>query len=119
MTGAWGEARRRERPRPGCAPLTSPHAFCPRFLPRKVVTIAKSRSFRDRHGKVLLEGLRLIRDALRPGAAPRALFFSTAEHLRELPPAPLKGARLVRVRFEDIKCWSDVVAPQGMIGEMR
>ncbi|XP_032304246.1 rRNA methyltransferase 3, mitochondrial isoform X3 [Coturnix japonica] len=80
----------------------------------KVVTIAKSRSFRDRHGKVLLEGHRLIRDALEAGAVPRALFFSTALHLRELPPAPLKGARLVRVRFEDIKCWSDVVAPQGM-----
>uniref|UniRef100_A0A8C2U2K5 Mitochondrial rRNA methyltransferase 3 n=1 Tax=Coturnix japonica TaxID=93934 RepID=A0A8C2U2K5_COTJA len=75
----------------------------------KVVTIAKSRSFRDRHGKVLLEGHRLIRDALEAGAVPRALFFSTALHLRELPPAPLKGARLVRVRFEDIKCWSDVV----------
>lgn len=101
------------------AALPSPHAFYPRFLPRKVVTIAKSRSFRDRHGKVLLEGQRLIRDALEAGAVPRALFFSTALHLRELPPAPLKGARLVRVRFEDIKCWSDVVAPQGMIGEMR
>ncbi|XP_065588086.1 rRNA methyltransferase 3, mitochondrial [Cyrtonyx montezumae] len=82
----------------------------------KVVTIAKSRNFRDRHGKVLLEGQRLIRDALEAGAVPRALFFSTALHLRELPPAPLKGARLVRVRFEDIKCWSDLVAPQGMIG---
>ncbi|OXB54497.1 hypothetical protein ASZ78_002880 [Callipepla squamata] len=82
----------------------------------KVVTVAKSRSFRDRHGKVLLEGHRLIRDALEAGAVPRALFFSAALQLRELPPAPLKGARLVRVRFEDIKCWSDLVAPQGMIG---
>ncbi|XP_015282901.1 PREDICTED: rRNA methyltransferase 3, mitochondrial [Gekko japonicus] len=82
----------------------------------KVVTIAKSRAFRERHGKILLEGRRLITDALAAGAVPRMLFFSTVDHLRELPAARLKGASLVKVRFEDIKTWSDVIAPQGVIG---
>uniref|UniRef100_A0A8B9ZK86 RNA 2-O ribose methyltransferase substrate binding domain-containing protein n=1 Tax=Anas platyrhynchos TaxID=8839 RepID=A0A8B9ZK86_ANAPL len=72
-------------------------------------------SFRDRHGKVLLEGLRLVRDALEAGAVPCSLFFSAAGLLRELPQARLKGASLVKVKFEEIKSWSDLVTPQGVI----
>ncbi|NXK45806.1 MRM3 methyltransferase, partial [Chauna torquata] len=82
----------------------------------KVVTVAKSRKFRDRHGKVLLEGHRLIKDALEAGAVPQTLFFSTVGHLKELPEAQLKRASLVKVKFEDIKSWSDLVTPQGLIG---
>ncbi|NXA35335.1 MRM3 methyltransferase, partial [Eudromia elegans] len=68
------------------------------------------------HGAVLLEGPRLIRDALEAGAAPRTLFFSALEQLEALPQARLKGANLVKVKFEDIKSWSDLVAPQGLLG---
>ncbi|KFP11929.1 RNA methyltransferase-like 1, partial [Egretta garzetta] len=82
----------------------------------KVVTIAKSKKFRDHHGKVLLEGQRLIKDALEAGAALQTLFFSTVGHLKELPEAELKRASLVKVKFEDIKNWSDLVTPQGLIG---
>uniref|UniRef100_A0A8C4V5Z6 RNA 2-O ribose methyltransferase substrate binding domain-containing protein n=1 Tax=Falco tinnunculus TaxID=100819 RepID=A0A8C4V5Z6_FALTI len=82
----------------------------------KVVTIAKSKKFRDRHGKVLLEGHRLIRDALEAGAVLQSLFFSTVGQLNELPQAKLKGANLIKVKFEDIKSWSDLVTPQGLIG---
>ncbi|XP_065550697.1 rRNA methyltransferase 3, mitochondrial [Lathamus discolor] len=82
----------------------------------KVVTITKSKKFRDHHGKVLLEGHRLIKDALEAGAVPRTLFFSTMRHLKELPEAKLKQASLVKVKFEDIKSWSDLVTPQGLIG---
>ncbi|XP_066492035.1 rRNA methyltransferase 3, mitochondrial [Tiliqua scincoides] len=82
----------------------------------KVVTIAKSRVFREKHGKILLEGKRLITDALEAGAVPQTLFFSTQDQLKELPVAKLKGANLVKVKFEEIKTWSDVIAPQGVIG---
>ncbi|KAM6242166.1 rRNA methyltransferase 3, mitochondrial [Porphyrio hochstetteri] len=82
----------------------------------KVVTIAKSKKFRDNHGKVLLEGHRLIGDALEAGAVLQTLFFSTVGHLKELPEAKLKGASLVKVKFEDIKIWSDLITPQGLIG---
>lgn len=57
-------------------------------------------------------------DALEAGAVPQTLFFSTQEHLKELPVAKLKGANLVKVKFEEIKTWSDVVAPQGVIGKL-
>ncbi|NXS98427.1 MRM3 methyltransferase, partial [Jacana jacana] len=82
----------------------------------KVVVIARSKKFRDHHGKVLLEGHRLIKDALEAGAVLQTLFFSTVGHLKELPEAELKRANLVKVKFEDIKSWSDLVTPQGLIG---
>ncbi|NWX31525.1 MRM3 methyltransferase, partial [Notiomystis cincta] len=82
----------------------------------KVVTIAKSKKFRDNHGKILLEGHRLIKDALEAGAVPQILFFSTVGHLKLLPEAEIKRASLVKVKFEDIKTWSDLVTPQGLLG---
>ncbi|NXS31392.1 MRM3 methyltransferase, partial [Pomatostomus ruficeps] len=82
----------------------------------KVVTIAKSKKFRDNHGKVLLEGHRLIKDALEAGAVPQTLFFSTVGHLKLLPEAEIKRASLVKVKFEDIKTWSDLMTPQGLLG---
>lgn len=83
-----------------------------------MVTIAKSKKFRDHHGKVLLEGHRLIKDALEAGAVLQTLFFSSVGHLKELPEAELKRANLVKVKFEDIKSWSDLVTPQGLIGKL-
>ncbi|NWU97821.1 MRM3 methyltransferase, partial [Upupa epops] len=82
----------------------------------KVVTIAKSKKFRDQHRKVLLEGQRLIKDALEAGAVLQTLFFSTVGHLKLLPEEQLKRTNLVKVKFEDIKSWSDLVTPQGLIG---
>ncbi|XP_054649970.1 rRNA methyltransferase 3A, mitochondrial [Dunckerocampus dactyliophorus] len=81
----------------------------------RLVSVARSRTFREQQGKVLLEGRRLICDALNAGAIPQTVFFSTADRLRELPVDQLRRATLVKVKFEDIKLWSDLVAPQGVI----
>ncbi|KAM9359055.1 rRNA methyltransferase 3A, mitochondrial [Symphorus nematophorus] len=81
----------------------------------RLASVARSRTFREHQGKILLEGRRLICDALDAGANPQMLFFSTVDRLRELPVEKLKRATLVKVKFEDIKIWSDLVAPQGVI----
>uniref|UniRef100_UPI0037E73024 rRNA methyltransferase 3A, mitochondrial n=1 Tax=Semicossyphus pulcher TaxID=241346 RepID=UPI0037E73024 len=81
----------------------------------RVVGVARSRTIREHQGKILLEGKRLICDALNAGANPQMVFFSTVDRLRELPVDKLKRATLVKVKFEDIKIWSDLVAPQGVI----
>lgn len=81
----------------------------------KVVSVARSRTFREHQGKILLEGKRLICDALKAGVSPQMVFFSTANQLLELPVDKLKRATLVKVKFEDIKTWSDLVTPQGVI----
>ncbi|XP_067824052.1 rRNA methyltransferase 3A, mitochondrial isoform X2 [Heptranchias perlo] len=82
----------------------------------KVVTIVKSKKFRDQHRKILLEGRRLITDALGAGALLQTLFFSTVESLKELPLEKLKHVKLIKVKFEEIKMWSDLVTPQGAMG---
>ncbi|XP_060743899.1 rRNA methyltransferase 3A, mitochondrial [Tachysurus vachellii] len=81
----------------------------------KMVSVARSRAFREQECKVLLEGKRLICDAMAAGASPQMLFFSRMERLRELPLDKLGQASLVKVKFEDLKVWSDLVAPQGVI----
>ncbi|KAK2881232.1 hypothetical protein Q8A67_018500 [Cirrhinus molitorella] len=81
----------------------------------KVASVARSRAFRDKEGKVLLEGRRLICDALSAGASPQMLFFSAVERLQELPLDKLQQAKLIKVRYEDMKTWSDLVTPQGVI----
>lgn len=81
------------------------------------MSVARSRTFREHQGKIVLEGRRLICDALDAGANPQMVFFSTADRLRELPLDKLKRATLVKVKFEDIKIWSDLLAPQGVIGK--
>lgn len=81
------------------------------------MSVARSRTFREHQGKILLEGRRLICDALAAGANPQMVFFSTVDRLLELPVDKLKRATLVKVRFEDIEIWSELVAPQGVIGE--
>ncbi|XP_012410966.1 rRNA methyltransferase 3, mitochondrial [Trichechus manatus latirostris] len=81
-----------------------------------VMTIVKSRPFREKKGKILLEGRRLIADALKAGAVPKTFFFSRLEYIKELPMDKLKGVSLVKVKFEDIKDWSDLVTPQGIMG---
>ncbi|KAI7800458.1 rRNA methyltransferase 3A, mitochondrial [Triplophysa rosa] len=78
-------------------------------------SIGCSRAFRDKEGKVLLEGRRLICDALAAGASPQTLFFSAVERLQELPLDKLQQAKLIKVKYEDMKTWSDLVTPQGVI----
>ncbi|XP_051535987.1 rRNA methyltransferase 3A, mitochondrial-like [Myxocyprinus asiaticus] len=81
----------------------------------KVASVARSRVLRDQEGKVLLEGRRLISDALAAGASPQMLFFSAVERLQELPLDKLQQAKLIKVKSEGMKTWSDLVTPQGII----
>lgn len=78
-------------------------------------SIGRSRAFRDKEGKVLLEGRRLICDALAAGASSQMLFFSAVERLQQLPLDKLQQTKLIKVKYEDMKTWSDLVTPQGVI----
>uniref|UniRef100_A0A4W5MDL0 RNA 2-O ribose methyltransferase substrate binding domain-containing protein n=1 Tax=Hucho hucho TaxID=62062 RepID=A0A4W5MDL0_9TELE len=80
---------------------------------KRVVSVACSRMFREHQAKILLEGRRLICNSLAAGANPHMVFFSSVDTLCELSLDKLKRAILVKVKFEDIKIWSDLVVPQG------
>ncbi|XP_040192717.1 rRNA methyltransferase 3, mitochondrial isoform X2 [Rana temporaria] len=53
------------------------------------------------------------------GAILHTLFFSRVDQLKMLPSDKLQKANLVKVKFQDIDLWSDVVAPQGIMGIFR
>ncbi|XP_076835694.1 rRNA methyltransferase 3B, mitochondrial [Brachyhypopomus gauderio] len=65
--------------------------------------LARSKKLREQQGKVLLEGPRLICDALDAGGLLQTVFFSTVETLRELPMHKLTQASLINVKPEDIR----------------
>ncbi|XP_058020036.1 rRNA methyltransferase 3, mitochondrial [Ahaetulla prasina] len=107
---------RRPEPEPEEAELRYERAGPTEKRLRNLVTLAKSRAFREKHGRILLEGRRLISDALEAGAVPQTVFFSLMENLKRLPASKLKRATLVKVKYNEIKTWSDVITPQGLIG---
>ncbi|XP_072048077.1 rRNA methyltransferase 3, mitochondrial-like [Amphiura filiformis] len=81
----------------------------------KIMTLLKSRKTRQKTGKLILEGRRLLEDALQSGAEAEMIFFSRLEILQELP-LHLTDAQLIKVPFREIGAWSDLVTPYGVIG---
>lgn len=81
------------------------------------MNLARSKKLREQQGKILVEGRRLISDALGAGASPLTIFFSTLERLQELPVNKIAQASLVKVKMEDVQIWPDHTALD-MIGNM-
>ena len=77
---------------------------------------AKSRKNRERNDIILLEGRRLVVDAIEAGAQIKSIYFSKAEYLKDVP-LQLVRADLYKVKPVHMKLWSDVTAPQGIIGK--
>ncbi|KAM9451525.1 rRNA methyltransferase 3B, mitochondrial [Clarias gariepinus] len=76
----------------------------------RLVNLARSKKLREQQGKILVEGRRLISDALGAGASPLTIFFSTLERLQELPVNKITQASLVKVKMEDVQIWPDHTA---------
>ncbi|XP_062867681.1 rRNA methyltransferase 3B, mitochondrial [Trichomycterus rosablanca] len=81
----------------------------------RLVHLARSKKVREQQSKILLEGRRLISDALEAGASPQTIFFSTMKRLQELPFDKLKHVSLVQVKLDDVQIWPDLDAPVDMI----
>ena len=77
--------------------------------------LVKSRKYREQMGRVMIEGRRLINDAIESGVQAHTLFFSQLESLEGIPLHKTR-ATLIKIPFKDIAMWSDVVTPQGVIG---
>lgn len=77
--------------------------------------LAKSRKYREQSGKIILEGRRLITDALESGARADTIFFSQVSNIEGLHLS--SRVNLVKVAYKDISLWSDVSTPQGIVGE--
>uniref|UniRef100_UPI00358EDA57 rRNA methyltransferase 3, mitochondrial isoform X1 n=1 Tax=Myxine glutinosa TaxID=7769 RepID=UPI00358EDA57 len=85
----------------------------------RLVMLTRSSTKRDKSGCVVLEGRRLVADALQAGATLESLFYTEPSALDGLPLAHLPPAVFNRMRSEQLQRWSDVVASQGIIGIVK
>ena len=86
------------------------------FIFRRLITVAKTKTDRDSNQEIVLEGKKLITDALEVGAKLKVLYFTKLEKVEELPTELFGDAKLYKVLFRHLKLWSDVDNPQGLLG---
>jgi len=88
------------------------------FCNSPVITDAKSVLGRERKKLILLEGRRLVTEAVRTSQLIKFLFFTDAEVLAEFPVKSLaeSGTKFFKVKKDHMNLWSDTVAPQGIMG---
>ena len=81
---------------------------------RQKVIAAKSRN--QNNDAVILEGVRLIKDALKLGAEAECLYFCDPKIVETLPIEYLKEINLFKILYRDMKTWSDTSTPPGILG---
>ena len=81
------------------------------------MSIAKSRKLREKSGTIILEGRRLIQDALEAGVKLESLFFSRSESLDGLSLDPGQNFHLYKVLYSHMSLWSDLTTSPGIIGK--
>ena len=81
--------------------------------------MARSEIDREKKGIILLEGKRLIREAVNAGLAFRSIYFTHAKHVIGLPLQQLadSGSLLYKVTDAHMKVWSSAVTPPGIMGK--
>lgn len=78
------------------------------------MTNLKSRKRREKNDEIILEGQRLIKDALKSGAIPNAMIFNDLSDLAALKlPEEVK---LYKVPYNTIQLWSTLTTSPGLLG---
>jgi len=88
------------------------------FCNSPVVTDAKSVVGREKKKIILLEGQRLVSEAVQTSQLIKCIFFTDAEVLQGFPVKSLaeSGTKFYKVKKDHMNLWSDTVAPQGIMG---
>ncbi|CAG2173719.1 unnamed protein product, partial [Oppiella nova] len=84
----------------------------------KLMSDIKSRKQRERQNLMILEGKRLIGDAINAGVSLKTIYFSKEENLVDiegLEQMVANGVQLKKVLFRDLQLFSDVVNSPGLI----
>ena len=83
-----------------------------------LVTEAKSVVGRERRKIILLEGRRLVTEAVQTSQRIQSIFFTDAEVLEGFPVKSLSesGVQFYKVKKDHMNLWSDTIAPQGIMG---
>lgn len=75
-----------------------------------------SPAYRD-DDAVILEGYRLIVDAIRAGFYPNIFAFSRLKCLRHIPFDLNRDHAMYQIPYTNITAWSDLKTPPGLMGE--
>jgi len=83
-----------------------------------VITNAKSYIGREKKKIILLEGRRLVTEAVQTSQRIQSIFFTHEEVLEGLPVQSLSesGVKFFKVKKDHMNLWSDTIAPQGIMG---
>ncbi|KAK8788041.1 hypothetical protein V5799_022182 [Amblyomma americanum] len=79
----------------------------------------KVRRKREKLNKILLEGKRLICDALKAGVKCESIYFSLPEHLEGLPLDTLREDQIKKVFYKKMKIWSGLTTCPGIMGVFK
>ncbi|XP_059143298.1 rRNA methyltransferase 3, mitochondrial-like [Physella acuta] len=82
----------------------------------RTVIEAKSTGHNKTSDLIVLEGQRLIKDALKMGAKAKCIYFCEFDVLDGLTPELLQDVNLYKILYRDMKVWSDTKTPSGILG---
>lgn len=83
----------------------------------EVMMTVKSRKNRKEANLVMLEGRRLIEDALSAGVRPHCFFFSRPSDIASINvPTGEDAVPIYKIMYKEMKMWSDLVTCPGVIG---
>ncbi|KYN30667.1 RNA methyltransferase-like protein 1, partial [Trachymyrmex septentrionalis] len=74
----------------------------------------KTKKRREKNREMLLEGSRLIEDAIQAGIVPKVIFFSRLSDI--LPLSLPKEVKLYKIPYRTIQLWSNLTTSPGIIG---
>lgn len=76
----------------------------------------RTKKNRRKNGQILLEGFRLIQDAIEAGAVPKIIFFSRLADVLQLT-LP-EGVQLYKIPYRTIQLWSTLMTSPGILGKL-
>ena len=85
----------------------------------RMVASLNSRKHRERHNRIVLEGWRLICEALVAKASPVAIFYSDPKLLDRISVYNLPKNCLAQVSRDTMESISNAVTPPGMVGMFK
>ncbi|XP_043267769.1 rRNA methyltransferase 3, mitochondrial [Venturia canescens] len=75
----------------------------------------RSRKKREKNKQILLEGWRLIQDAIQAGLVPQIIMYSRPSDIARLT-LPKKGVKIYRVPYNTLQMWSSLTTSPGIFG---
>ncbi|XP_076661941.1 rRNA methyltransferase 3, mitochondrial [Halictus rubicundus] len=81
-----------------------------------LLTKVKSRKRREKNDKIILEGHRLIKDALEAGAQLDTILFNNYDEIVKFNHPIPDNVKLYKIPYKTIQLWSSLTSPPGVMG---